>query len=95
MIPAHDSPLAALAFDASGTKLATASEKVGHLHGAAGMHVDSFFLSLFSAQAYVDVCSRFPFDSYHRLFYSFPLVFHFLSGHSHSCLLNPRGAEAL
>lgn len=31
MIPAHDSPLAALAFDASGTKLATASEKVGKL----------------------------------------------------------------
>ena len=28
MIPAHDSPLAALAFDHSGTKLATASEKV-------------------------------------------------------------------
>lgn len=28
MIPAHNSPLAALAFDASGTKLATASEKV-------------------------------------------------------------------
>lgn len=28
MIPAHDSPLAALAFDAGGTKLATASEKV-------------------------------------------------------------------
>lgn len=28
MIPAHDSPLAALTFDASGTKLATASEKV-------------------------------------------------------------------
>ncbi|XP_030651896.1 WD repeat domain phosphoinositide-interacting protein 2 isoform X1 [Nomascus leucogenys] len=28
MIPAHDSPLAALAFDASGTKLATASEKM-------------------------------------------------------------------
>uniref|UniRef100_G1SG48 WD repeat domain phosphoinositide-interacting protein 2 n=1 Tax=Oryctolagus cuniculus TaxID=9986 RepID=G1SG48_RABIT len=27
MIPAHDSPLAALTFDASGTKLATASEK--------------------------------------------------------------------
>ncbi|XP_025762582.1 WD repeat domain phosphoinositide-interacting protein 2 isoform X2 [Oreochromis niloticus] len=27
MIPAHDSPLAALAFDATGTKLATASEK--------------------------------------------------------------------
>uniref|UniRef100_A0A672MW09 Uncharacterized protein n=1 Tax=Sinocyclocheilus grahami TaxID=75366 RepID=A0A672MW09_SINGR len=27
MIPAHDSPLAALAFDAGGTKLATASEK--------------------------------------------------------------------
>ncbi|KAG9465140.1 hypothetical protein GDO78_018844, partial [Eleutherodactylus coqui] len=27
MIPAHNSPLAALAFDASGTKLATASEK--------------------------------------------------------------------
>lgn len=31
MIPAHDSPLAALAFDASGTKLATASEKVREL----------------------------------------------------------------
>lgn len=31
MIPAHDSPLAALAFDASGTKLATASEKVTQL----------------------------------------------------------------
>lgn len=31
MIPAHDSPLAALAFDASGTKLATASEKVSLL----------------------------------------------------------------
>lgn len=31
MIPAHDSPLAALAFDASGTKLATASEKVRRL----------------------------------------------------------------
>lgn len=30
MIPAHDSPLAALAFDASGTKMATASEKVRH-----------------------------------------------------------------
>lgn len=28
MIPAHDSPLAALAFDWHGTKLATASEKV-------------------------------------------------------------------
>ncbi|KAK2081931.1 WD repeat domain phosphoinositide-interacting protein 2 [Saguinus oedipus] len=28
LIPAHDSPLAALAFDTSGTKLATASEKV-------------------------------------------------------------------
>jgi autophagy-related protein 18 len=27
MIPAHDSPLAAIAFDASGSKLATASEK--------------------------------------------------------------------
>lgn len=32
MIPAHDSPLAALAFDASGTKLATASEKVRCLY---------------------------------------------------------------
>ena len=28
MIPAHDSPLAAIAFDWHGTKLATASEKV-------------------------------------------------------------------
>lgn len=36
MIPAHDSPLAALAFDASGTKLATASEKVKWLHQAEG-----------------------------------------------------------
>jgi autophagy-related protein 18 len=27
MIPAHDSPLAALGFSASGTKVATASEK--------------------------------------------------------------------
>lgn len=36
MIPAHDSPLAALAFDASGTKLATASEKVKRLHQAEG-----------------------------------------------------------
>lgn len=27
MIPAHDSPLAALAFSPSGTKVATASEK--------------------------------------------------------------------
>jgi len=28
MIPAHDNPLAALAFNAQGTKIATASEKV-------------------------------------------------------------------
>lgn len=28
MIPAHDNPLAAIAFNAQGTKLATASEKV-------------------------------------------------------------------
>lgn len=28
MIPAHDSPLAAIAFDWHGSKLATASEKV-------------------------------------------------------------------
>lgn len=28
MIPAHDNPLASLAFNAQGTKLATASEKV-------------------------------------------------------------------
>lgn len=27
MIPAHDSPLAALTFNSSGTKIATASEK--------------------------------------------------------------------
>ena len=28
MIPAHDNPLAAIAFNAQGTKIATASEKV-------------------------------------------------------------------
>lgn len=28
MIPAHDSPLAAIAFNAQGTKIASASEKV-------------------------------------------------------------------
>lgn len=38
MIPAHDSPLAALAFDASGTKLATASEKVRWPHGNPEAH---------------------------------------------------------
>jgi len=29
MIPAHDSPLAAITFNTSGTKLASASQKVG------------------------------------------------------------------
>lgn len=43
MIPAHDSPLAALAFDASGTKLATASEKVKLLHQAEGKRGFSVF----------------------------------------------------
>jgi len=28
MIPAHDSPVAAMAFNSAGTKLSTASEKV-------------------------------------------------------------------
>ena len=32
MIPAHDNPLAAIAFNAQGTKIATASEKVSSLH---------------------------------------------------------------
>lgn len=31
MIPAHDSPVASMAFNHSGTKLATASEKVNNL----------------------------------------------------------------
>ena len=31
MIPAHDSPVAALTFNYTGTKLATASEKVCHI----------------------------------------------------------------
>ena len=35
MIPAHDSPVAAMAFNSAGTKLSTASEKVGR----------SFFIS--------------------------------------------------
>lgn len=38
MIPAHDNPLAALAFNATGTKIATASEKV---------KLCSFFLTAF------------------------------------------------
>lgn len=44
MIPAHDSPLAALAFDSSGAKLATASEKVGALHrvGASSVFSPAF-----------------------------------------------------
>ena len=33
MIGAHESPLAAMAFDMSGTKLATASNKVLHFVG--------------------------------------------------------------
>ena len=31
MIPAHDNPLAAIAFNAQGTKIASASEKVSRL----------------------------------------------------------------
>lgn len=31
MIPAHDNPLAAITFNAQGTKIATASEKVSGL----------------------------------------------------------------
>ena len=33
MIPAHDNPLAAIAFNAQGTKIATASEKVSKKTG--------------------------------------------------------------
>lgn len=54
MIPAHDSPLAALAFDASGTKLATASEKVGVWLGWF-----YFFSSCLSKQI-VKMCWDFP-----------------------------------
>ena len=32
MIPAHDNPLAAIAFNAQGTKIATASEKVSTMY---------------------------------------------------------------
>lgn len=50
MIPAHDSPLAALAFDASGTKLATASEKVNSYFTAACVaHFFLLLLLLFSS----------------------------------------------
>jgi len=41
MIPAHDSPLAALAFNASATRLASASERVSTLpvdHETDGLH---------------------------------------------------------
>lgn len=38
MIPAHDSPLASMAFDADGTKLATASTKVSY-HETLGLLV--------------------------------------------------------
>lgn len=91
MIPAHDSPLAALAFDASGTKLATASEKVQHFTvqctGPTSMWLICVWF-LFSAWANTDHC-RFS-KCCHPL-----CIFHFLPGHSHSCLLNPRGTEAL
>lgn len=33
MVPAHDSPVAAMAFNSAGTKLSTASEKVGLFNG--------------------------------------------------------------
>lgn len=59
MIPAHDSPLAALAFDASGTKLATASEKVslpspGSWLGVRGGLFSSFTRSSFQMRLHVD-----------------------------------------
>lgn len=91
MIPAHDSPLAALAFDASGTKLATASEKVRHFTvqytGPTSMWLICAWF-LFSAWANTDHCCSSK--CCHPL-----CIFHFLPGHSHSCLLNPRGTEAL
>lgn len=86
MIPAHDSPLAALAFDASGTKLATASEKVRLYSTPARRRLCGLFLS----------CFRFPPEQIHHRCRLCPLfIFHFLSGNSHSCLLDPGGTEAL
>lgn len=60
MIPAHDSPLAALAFDASGTKLATASEKVCLLWLG-----ETWFSGLREPCSF---CSHSP--SYQQVFYS-------------------------
>lgn len=62
MIPAHDSPLAALAFDASGTKLATASEKVNG-------DVAFFFFSFRSAFALIRMrlCRSLAGNSHPRL----------------------------
>lgn len=63
MIPAHDSPLAALAFDASGTKLATASEKVN------GDVTFFFFFSFRSAFALIRMrlCRSLAGNSHPRL----------------------------
>lgn len=41
MIGAHESPLAAMAFDMSGTKLATASNKVMHCRRKEQSDIDS------------------------------------------------------
>lgn len=51
MIPAHDSPLAALAFDASGTKLATASEKVRLLQPVENWVTSVHTVSLLTSKA--------------------------------------------
>lgn len=71
MIPAHDSPLAALAFDASGTKLATASEKVGELRYSTELLFKWFIRVLFGAQVQNDPC-RWCFPAQCDLFVSIP-----------------------
>lgn len=92
MIPAHDSPLAALAFDATGTKLATASEKVVQLLcGTLPCHLRSWFCFPHEEMRILILASC---NSVATL-YIFCAFFHFLSGYSHPCLLDPRGTEAL
>lgn len=65
MIPAHDSPLAALAFDASGTKLATASEKVNI---SAASHFSISYLSASPSSA--AICHVLAGNCHSRLLHS-------------------------
>ena len=95
MIPAHDSPLAALAFDASGIKLATASEKVNHnitliiiimiiiIIYLFYIHPCVYFMLYTHTVAACPLCFLIPCASFHP------------SGNSYSCLLNPRGTEVI